>query len=275
MSGGGFGRRRQWGPTSTSQHRRQTSPRSTTRACAGRRSRRADRRGARGADRRTTAPSNGRTVPRHDAVVRLGARLLDRGGRVLHRPGRTRSRNASSCVGQTVANEPVRPARTRVGQTIKVNGSAFQVVGVLKRKGANGVQDQDDIVIAPLRPPRRTAHRADGSGSARSSSRRARERSTPPRPRSRRSSRRHTTERRPTSFRVLNQAIAAADARSDQPDVHRAARRGGRHLAARRRHRRDEHHARHRHRAHPRDRHPQGDRRPAQRHPRPVPHRGR
>jgi putative ABC transport system permease protein len=37
-----------------------------------------------------------------------------------------------------------------IGQTVKVNGVSFQVVGVLKSKGTNGLQDQDDIAIAPL-----------------------------------------------------------------------------------------------------------------------------
>ncbi len=37
-----------------------------------------------------------------------------------------------------------------LGQTIKVNGIGFTVVGVLTSKGTNGIQDQDDIVIAPL-----------------------------------------------------------------------------------------------------------------------------
>jgi putative ABC transport system permease protein len=37
-----------------------------------------------------------------------------------------------------------------VGLTVKVNGVSFQVVGVLESKGTNGIQDQDDIAIAPL-----------------------------------------------------------------------------------------------------------------------------
>ena len=37
-----------------------------------------------------------------------------------------------------------------VGQTVKVNGVSFQVIGVLESKGTNGIQDQDDIAIAPL-----------------------------------------------------------------------------------------------------------------------------
>jgi putative ABC transport system permease protein len=37
-----------------------------------------------------------------------------------------------------------------VGQSVRVNGSAFQVVGVTDAKGSNGTQDQDDIALAPL-----------------------------------------------------------------------------------------------------------------------------
>jgi putative ABC transport system permease protein len=37
-----------------------------------------------------------------------------------------------------------------LGQTIKLNGTGFTVVGVLVPKGTNGIQDQDDIIIAPL-----------------------------------------------------------------------------------------------------------------------------
>jgi putative ABC transport system permease protein len=37
-----------------------------------------------------------------------------------------------------------------VGQSVRVNGTSFEVVGVTKPKGSNGTQDQDDVVIAPL-----------------------------------------------------------------------------------------------------------------------------
>ncbi len=37
-----------------------------------------------------------------------------------------------------------------VGQSVRVNGSSFEVVGETKPKGSNGVQDQDDVVIAPI-----------------------------------------------------------------------------------------------------------------------------
>jgi putative ABC transport system permease protein len=37
-----------------------------------------------------------------------------------------------------------------VGQTLRVAGSSFSVVGVTKAKGSNGDFDQDDVVLAPL-----------------------------------------------------------------------------------------------------------------------------
>lgn len=37
-----------------------------------------------------------------------------------------------------------------LGQTVKVNGINFTVEGVLASKGTNGIQDEDDVVIAPL-----------------------------------------------------------------------------------------------------------------------------
>jgi putative ABC transport system permease protein len=36
------------------------------------------------------------------------------------------------------------------GQSLRVDGTSFQVVGVTKSKGSNGVQDQDDVVLAPI-----------------------------------------------------------------------------------------------------------------------------
>jgi putative ABC transport system permease protein len=37
-----------------------------------------------------------------------------------------------------------------VGQTIQVNGSNYEVIGVTASKGSNGVSDQDDVAFAPL-----------------------------------------------------------------------------------------------------------------------------
>jgi putative ABC transport system permease protein len=52
-------------------------------------------------------------------------------------------------IGQTVEQELFAGA-SPVGQTIKVNGSNFQVVGVLAAKGSNGTQNEDDVVMAPI-----------------------------------------------------------------------------------------------------------------------------
>ncbi|HEY2073941.1 MAG TPA: ABC transporter permease [Gaiellaceae bacterium] len=52
-------------------------------------------------------------------------------------------------LGQTVV-ENLFGGQSPLGQTVKLNGIGFTVVGVLVPKGTNGVQDQDDIAIAPL-----------------------------------------------------------------------------------------------------------------------------
>ncbi|HZQ88679.1 MAG TPA: ABC transporter permease [Gaiellaceae bacterium] len=52
-------------------------------------------------------------------------------------------------LGETVV-ENLFGNQNPLGQTIKLNGIGFQVIGVLVPKGTNGIQDQDDIAIAPL-----------------------------------------------------------------------------------------------------------------------------
>jgi putative ABC transport system permease protein len=52
-------------------------------------------------------------------------------------------------IGQTVVQE-LFSGSSAVGQNIKVNGSNFEVVGVLASKGTNGATNEDDIVIAPI-----------------------------------------------------------------------------------------------------------------------------
>jgi putative ABC transport system permease protein len=37
-----------------------------------------------------------------------------------------------------------------VGSSVRIDGTQFQVVGVTQSKGSNGVQDQDDVALAPL-----------------------------------------------------------------------------------------------------------------------------
>jgi len=52
-------------------------------------------------------------------------------------------------IGQTVVQE-LFSGQSPVGQSIKVNGSSYQVVGVLASKGSNGATNEDDVVMAPI-----------------------------------------------------------------------------------------------------------------------------
>lgn len=52
-------------------------------------------------------------------------------------------------IGPTVV-ESLFPGQNPVGQTVRVNGSAFTVIGVTDAKGSNGTIDQDDVVLAPI-----------------------------------------------------------------------------------------------------------------------------
>jgi putative ABC transport system permease protein len=52
-------------------------------------------------------------------------------------------------IGQTVQQE-LFGTQNAVGQTIKVDGTSFQVSGVLASKGASGATNEDDVVMAPI-----------------------------------------------------------------------------------------------------------------------------
>jgi putative ABC transport system permease protein len=52
-------------------------------------------------------------------------------------------------LGQTVVEE-LFAGQSPVGQSVKVNGASFEVVGVLASKGSNGATNQDDVVMAPI-----------------------------------------------------------------------------------------------------------------------------
>jgi putative ABC transport system permease protein len=52
-------------------------------------------------------------------------------------------------IGPTVA-ENLFSGSDPVGQTIRVDGTSFQIVGVTASKGSDGTSDQDDVVMAPL-----------------------------------------------------------------------------------------------------------------------------
>jgi putative ABC transport system permease protein len=51
-------------------------------------------------------------------------------------------------IGQEVVQELF--GGNAVGQNMKVNGSNYQVIGVLAKKGSNGTTSQDDVVMAPI-----------------------------------------------------------------------------------------------------------------------------
>jgi putative ABC transport system permease protein len=52
-------------------------------------------------------------------------------------------------IGQEVVQELFAGQRA-VGQNMKVNGSNYEVVGVLAKKGTNGTTNEDDVVMAPI-----------------------------------------------------------------------------------------------------------------------------
>jgi putative ABC transport system permease protein len=52
-------------------------------------------------------------------------------------------------IGPTVAQN-LFAGQDPIGQSLRVNGALFEVVGLTQSKGTNGIQDQDDVVIAPL-----------------------------------------------------------------------------------------------------------------------------
>jgi putative ABC transport system permease protein len=60
-----------------------------------------------------------------------------------------RKRNRVVVIGPTVAGN-LFPGQNPVGQTIKVNGIQYEVIGVTKSKGSNGAQDLDDTAFAPV-----------------------------------------------------------------------------------------------------------------------------
>jgi len=52
-------------------------------------------------------------------------------------------------VGPTVVSELFN-GQDPVGQSVEVNGTNFQIIGVTASKGSNGTSNQDDVAIAPL-----------------------------------------------------------------------------------------------------------------------------
>jgi putative ABC transport system permease protein len=60
-----------------------------------------------------------------------------------------RSHKRVAVIGQEVLQE-LFAGQSPVGQNMKVNGSNYEVVGVLAKKGTNGATNEDDIVMAPI-----------------------------------------------------------------------------------------------------------------------------
>jgi putative ABC transport system permease protein len=58
----------------------------------------------------------------------------------------TKARERVAVLGPTV----VQNLGVSVGQSVKIDGVAFQVVGITASKGASGATDNDDVVIAPV-----------------------------------------------------------------------------------------------------------------------------
>ena len=65
-------------------------------------------------------------------------------------------------LGQTVV-ENLFGAASPLGATVRFGSASFQVVGVLGKKGTNGLQDQDDVAIAPLTAVQDTLTGSTGS----------------------------------------------------------------------------------------------------------------
>ena len=67
-------------------------------------------------------------------------------------------------LGATVANE-LFPNMEPIGQTVRMSGGAYEVIGVLESKGQTGLgTDQDDIVLAPLTTVKRRISGRRGRG---------------------------------------------------------------------------------------------------------------
>lgn len=66
-------------------------------------------------------------------------------------------------LGATVSGE-LFPNVDPVGQSVRINGGAYEVIGVLESKGQSGFMDQDDIVLAPLTTVKRRIAGRRGRG---------------------------------------------------------------------------------------------------------------
>ncbi|HEX7973358.1 MAG TPA: ABC transporter permease [Anaerolineales bacterium] len=64
--------------------------------------------------------------------------------------GQQVARSLVTIIGSTVANNLFGTTSGVVGQTLKINGQPYKVIGVLNSKGGTGFGNQDDQVLVPL-----------------------------------------------------------------------------------------------------------------------------
>jgi putative ABC transport system permease protein len=75
-----------------------------------------------------------------DYTIAQGAMFTD---------GDVRKHARDIVIGPTVVTN-LFAGQSPIGQQVRVNGTAFTVVGVTAAKGSNGTLDQDDVVLAPI-----------------------------------------------------------------------------------------------------------------------------
>jgi putative ABC transport system permease protein len=61
-----------------------------------------------------------------------------------------RARAKVAVIGTTVAERLFGKGVNPVGEQVEFNGIRFRIIGLQDKKGSNGFQDQDDVMIAPL-----------------------------------------------------------------------------------------------------------------------------
>ncbi len=69
-------------------------------------------------------------------------------------------------IGQTVYEELFPGGELPIGETIKINDTNFEVIGLMEEKGGSGFNDQDDLALVPLSTAQRRlfpSRRADGN----------------------------------------------------------------------------------------------------------------
>jgi putative ABC transport system permease protein len=64
--------------------------------------------------------------------------------------GDVQSHSKVAVIGQTVVDHLFGKGVDPVGQQVEFNAVRFRIVGLLQKKGSNGFQDQDDVIVAPL-----------------------------------------------------------------------------------------------------------------------------